>query len=305
MAERIVAVTGANGFVGRHVLRALGEAGLGALGLVRSESAEQAVREAGGRPRRIAGLDQVSLAPAFEGVEAVVHLAQIGAERGEASYETVNVEGTQAVAAASREAGVERIVFLSGLGVASYGIKARCTSAYFLSKLAAEQALFRSGREVVVFRPSYVVGPGSALVADLRAQIGSGSVEVVGSGRQRMQPVAVTDAAASIARASAGASPASGRPPHRVVDLVGPEPISVRDFVARLARVDQVGRWFEFREIPEQEADRQAAAGGYRDMLPDELDCLLCDETSDPAPLEGLLGRPLTPLDTLLAASRS
>jgi hypothetical protein len=38
-------------------------------------------------------------------------------------------------------------------------------------------------------------------------------------------------------------------------------------------------------------------------MLPDELDCLLCDEVSDPAPLESLLGRSLTPLDEALAAA--
>ena len=38
-------------------------------------------------------------------------------------------------------------------------------------------------------------------------------------------------------------------------------------------------------------------------MLPDELDCLLCDETADPAPLESLLGRTLLPLDEALAAA--
>jgi hypothetical protein len=38
-------------------------------------------------------------------------------------------------------------------------------------------------------------------------------------------------------------------------------------------------------------------------MLPDELDCLLCDEIADPAPLVALLGRPLTPLDATLAAA--
>jgi hypothetical protein len=36
-------------------------------------------------------------------------------------------------------------------------------------------------------------------------------------------------------------------------------------------------------------------------MLPDELDCLLCDEVADPAPLAALVGRPLTPLDDALA----
>jgi hypothetical protein len=38
-------------------------------------------------------------------------------------------------------------------------------------------------------------------------------------------------------------------------------------------------------------------------MGPEELDCLLCDELGDPAPLERLLGRGLAPLDEALAAA--
>jgi hypothetical protein len=38
-------------------------------------------------------------------------------------------------------------------------------------------------------------------------------------------------------------------------------------------------------------------------MLPDELDCMLCDEVADHRPLEGLLGRFLTPLDEAIAVA--
>ena len=58
------------------------------------------------------------------------------------------------------------------------------------------------------------------------------------------------------------------------------------------------------REIEIAEADRRArGAGGYQGMGPDELDCLLCDEVGESAPLEALLGRRLTPLDEALAAA--
>jgi hypothetical protein len=46
-----------------------------------------------------------------------------------------------------------------------------------------------------------------------------------------------------------------------------------------------------------EEADRAAAEGGFRGMAADELDCLLCDEVSDPGALAGLLGRPLAAAD--------
>jgi hypothetical protein len=57
------------------------------------------------------------------------------------------------------------------------------------------------------------------------------------------------------------------------------------------------------REVSVEEADRAAAAGGFRGMGADELDCLLCDEVSDAAPLTRFLGRPLTPLDEAIAAA--
>jgi hypothetical protein len=57
--------------------------------------------------------------------------------------------------------------------------------------------------------------------------------------------------------------------------------------------------------VPIAEADRQARAGGYREMLSDELDCMLCDEVSDPGPLAALLGRALTPLDAAIDAAVS
>jgi hypothetical protein len=91
-----------------------------------------------------------------------------------------------------------------------------------------------------------------------------------------------------------------------VFDLVGPEAIAYAHLVERLVRVAAaLGRPLELRvrAVPVEEAERRARAGGYQGMLADELDCLLCDEVSDPAPLVALLGRPLTPLDEALATA--
>jgi hypothetical protein len=51
------------------------------------------------------------------------------------------------------------------------------------------------------------------------------------------------------------------------------------------------------------EVEARARAGGWYGMAPDVLDCLLCDEVADPAPLESLLGRFLIPLDEALGAA--
>ena len=86
-------------------------------------------------------------------------------------------------------------------------------------------------------------------------------------------------------------------------DLVGPEAVSYQVFLQRLAAVArQHGRTanLQVREVEVSFADQAARAGGWRGLGPDELDCVLCDEVGDPAPLEALLGRFLTPLDEAL-----
>lgn len=296
-----IVVTGANGFVGRQVIQAAVARGWEADGVVRHGDGARIVREAGGRPRLLVTLEPESLAPAFEGATAVVHLAQIGSERGAATYEAVNVGGVRAVLTAMRAAGVPRIVYLSGLGVAHYGISARCTNPYFLSKLTCEVDLFRSGREVVVFRPSYIVGPGGELMPDLLRQMTAGEVECVGDGAYRLQPIYVKDAAALILAAIEREDARLA-----VYDLVGPEALTYSAFLDRVAAVARLqGRklTYQVREVPIPEAMHLASSGGYRGMFPDELDCLLCDEVSDPRPLESLLGGFLTPLDDALAAA--
>jgi len=297
-----IAVVGANGFVGRHVVGRAAAGGWEVSGVVRSPAAARVVVEAGGQAVELVGRDPEALVRALEGARAVVHLAQIGAERAGQTYEAVNVGFTERVIEATRAAGVGRVIYFSGLGVGHYGMTRRCTNGYFLSKLSAETHLFRSGLEGCVFRPSYVVGPGDAFVPAVLAALAAGEVERPGDGAYRMQPIAVSDVAdlvlAAVTR-PAGAFPT-------VFDLVGPEPLSYASLLERLAAVARTaGRPGALRvhEIPVAEAERRAREGGYQGMLPDELDCLLCDEVADPAPLVSLLGRPLVALDNALEAA--
>jgi nucleoside-diphosphate-sugar epimerase len=303
-----IAVTGASGFVGQSLVREASKRGLDVVGVVRSELGARFVAAAGGRPIVVPDLDATPLARAVLGADALVHLAQIGSERGGATYEAVNVTGTCRVVLAAAAVEIPRLVYLSGLGVAHYGMVPRCTNRYFLSKLASEVELFRSGRETVVFRPSYITGPADGLVRGLLRGMAAGEVERPGDGSYRMQPAAVQDAVAAILAAALGraAEPGFPRPRHRVIDLVGPEAVSYRDLmerVGRIARAQGKAGEYRVREVPIEEADRRAAQGGFRGHLPDDLDCLLCDEVADPRPLESLLGRPLTPLDDALSAA--
>jgi NADH dehydrogenase len=289
-------VTGASGFVGRQVVNLAVSQRVEVVAVVRNAEAHQRAVAAGARAVTVSAFSEDELSAAFAGCEALLHLANIGAERGGDTYEAVNVLGTRAAARAARRAGVGRIVYFSGLGVAHYGMNRHTTNPYFLSKLRAEAALFEELPDVAVFRPSYLLGPGDGLMTQLLSDIAGGEVEIPGDGSYRMQPLVVRDAAAAVLAVLMleGAK-------HRVYDLVGALAVTYRDLVQRV--IAAAGASVRVREVPLEAALQAAQQGGYRGLLPDELACLLCDEVADPRPLQGLLGQFTVALDDAIGAA--
>lgn len=167
-----VLVTGATGFIGRHVCAALH---------ARGHVVRALVRPGRGDPRP-AGAEVVvgdvtvpeSLPPALAGVDAVIHLAGVTYASRLATYHQVNTAGTVNLAAAAAGRPLRRFVFVSTL--AAQGPSPRSQphvspggeapiNAYGRSKLAAEAALAdRDGHELplTVLRPAIVYGPGDS-----------------------------------------------------------------------------------------------------------------------------------------------
>ena len=169
-------VTGASGFVGSAVARALVNSGWQVCALVR----------AGSDRRNLQGLavdiavgditDEASLDAALRGCEALFHVAadyRLWAPQPELLYRT-NVEGTRTVLDAARRAGVARIVYTSS--VAAVGLPAdgspgsedtpvslaAMVGHYKRSKFLAEEVvreLARAGVPVVIVNPSTPIGP--------------------------------------------------------------------------------------------------------------------------------------------------
>jgi nucleoside-diphosphate-sugar epimerase len=163
----IVAVTGANGFIGREVCRQLSAAGHRTRALVRAPSAALGT---------LAGVDQCAIgdlarfadwAAALRGAEAVVHLAGYARSREAASLLEVNVNAT---VRAARAAGDAHFIFISTAKV--HGEVSgerpfdemsalRPGERYAASKASAEEALRALPRlRLTVLRPPLVYGPG-------------------------------------------------------------------------------------------------------------------------------------------------
>src|SRR5438094_10398464 len=108
-----VAVTAANGAVGRAILRATASPDV--VAIVRSERAAVALRPLAGAARVVQASygDAASVDAALEGATAVVHLAGILVERPGSTYEDANVETTRRVTEAARRRRVAKLVFVS------------------------------------------------------------------------------------------------------------------------------------------------------------------------------------------------
>ena len=166
--ERIL-LTGASGFVGRHLLRDLLARGY------RVRTVGRTTPPAGPDVEHVTIGDlgtPIDWRPLLDGVDHVVHsagLAHADGDIAEERYQAVNTQATLALARAAQAAGVRRFVFLSSIRAQSGPVSDRPlsesdtpapTDAYGRSKLAAEQGLAGLDLDWVALRPVLVYGPG-------------------------------------------------------------------------------------------------------------------------------------------------
>lgn len=176
----LILVTGATGFIGKHLVKALAASGHAVRAALRRQDSAMLL------PAGVDGIvlgdlsGPVDWGPALRGVRTIVHLAGRAhvlrqTDRAEDElYRAVNVFGTQTLAEAAARVGVERLILVSSsraIGDESplgerWSEETPCNprDAYGRSKLEAErvvEAIFRrTGLDVVILRPPVVYGAG-------------------------------------------------------------------------------------------------------------------------------------------------
>ena len=220
----LIAVTGASGFVGRHVTAELVRRGHRVRALVRPNRGP-----ADGLPaeRTVGDLaDAAAIAALVRGADVVVHLVGIIVEAGAATFEAVHVEGTRRLLAAARDAGV-RFVHMSAVGARD---DPRATP-YHRTKWRAEQLVRDSGLSHAIFRPSIISGPENRPIRTLaRLHRWAPLVPVFGNGRFPTQPVWIGDVALAFALA------AERRALGGLFELGGPAVLTYEEFVRSIGR---------------------------------------------------------------------
>ena len=198
--ERTVAVFGGTGFLGRRVVRHLRKRGF-------------SVRIASRHPDRGTDLfalddpqlqsveadinDEQSVARALAGAYGAVNAVSLYIEHGTETFHSLHVECAQRLATQACQAGVERLVHVSGIGA-----DAASPSLYVRKRGEGELAVRAAFADALLIRPAVMFGPDDSFLSTIITLLERLPIyPMFGRGLTRLQPVYVEDVAEAITRA--------------------------------------------------------------------------------------------------------
>ncbi|NCF10513.1 MAG: NAD(P)H-binding protein [Gammaproteobacteria bacterium] len=239
MANQTLCILGGTGFVGRHLVRALHDAGHTVRVLTRRRERH---RELLVLPR--VTVDEVdigdpeALTAAFTGCSAVVNLVGILNEKGRdgAGFEAAHVALPERVIAACRTAGVGRLLHMSALNADPEG-----PSHYLRSKGRGEALVHAAhGPDLAVtsFRPSVIFGQGDGMFCRFAGLLALAPVFPLACASARFAPVWIDDVVHCFVQALDDPATYGER-----YDLCGPEVWTLHQLVEYTAREAGMNRW--------------------------------------------------------------
>jgi uncharacterized protein YbjT (DUF2867 family) len=196
---RKVVVFGGTGFLGRRVVRHL--LGRGFAVRMASRHPEQGKTVFPDAPSQLELIradigDDGSVRDTVRGAFGVVNAVSLYVERDNQTFQSVHVEAAQRLARHSREAGVARMVHVSGIGA-----DAASPSPYIRSRGKGEDAVRAALADATNIRPAVMFGPDDAFLIPLVGLLRKSPIfPLFGSGHTRLQPVYVEDVGEAIAR---------------------------------------------------------------------------------------------------------
>jgi NADH dehydrogenase len=294
-----ITVLGGTGFLGGRVVRHLAARRVAVR--VAARHAERRNPSVGGEPRSLRFVrtdinDDASVQAAVTGAIGVVNAVSLYAERGRASFHAIHVEAAARLAKHARDAGVERLVHVSGIGA-----DPQSSSSYIRSRGEGEEAVRAAFPAATIVRPAVMFGPGDSFVTPLTDLVRRLPMfPLFGQGLTRLQPVSVEDVAEAIARALTAPKP------DRVYELAGPRVYTYRDLIRVIA--DRVGARPVLVSVPR---GAWQTLGFLVEMMPrplitrSQVELMAIDNVASPeCPGFGNLGMAPRPIDSMWSERR-
>lgn len=189
-ANKTIAITGANGFLGQELVRYFSDAGWSVRALVRDPSKATAQKNVGYAAYDITKPVADDL---LQGVDYLVHAAYVKYDRQHPDAMDLNIKGAKALAANAKRHSVHKVIFMSSMSAHDEAV-----SVYGRQKLAIEQ-VFDPATSAII-RSGLILGNGG-IVEEMSAFMRSKhAVPLIGGGKQPLQVVAVYDLAQAISR---------------------------------------------------------------------------------------------------------
>jgi nucleoside-diphosphate-sugar epimerase len=180
-----IALTGATGFLGRHLLNLLLERGCFVTALVRNPEALCTVSHE--NLKLFKGDLSSDLSEWMQGADCVIHLAGLVKAKNWQLYQSVNIDGAGRVAEAAEANGVKRFVLMSSMAA-----RAPELSYYAKSKLLGEKAVSEAFTgEIAIVRAPAVFGPGDQATKPIFDLIAKGLLPTVGGKNWQDRSVAM------------------------------------------------------------------------------------------------------------------
>ncbi len=229
----MIAVTGATGFLGSHLVRALAKNNLEFICLVRSKSPRMTrLKDFSGSLREVDFTKSESVEKALAGCDTLVH--SMGLINGEEDIlRRVNIDYTRALLQAAKGK-IKKMIFISSVAaIQRHGF-------YGKTKFEAEEVVRASGIPYLILRPAFIYGNGDENNTGLmiRTLKKFPLVPLLGGGNFKLQPIYVGDVVSVILEGLQ--KPA----PNREYNIAGPGQISLKEILEILAFYLNVQRCF-------------------------------------------------------------
>ncbi len=219
-------VTGATGFIGAGLADALARRGADVRCLVRSRGRAQSLERRGCELHEGDVLDRASLCGAGRDVDVAYYLIHSMGRGGDADFEAREREAARNFAALAREEGIDRLVYLGGLGDSS-------GSKHLRSRHETARILSDEGPPLTYLRAAMVVGSHSESYRTLKYLVERLPVMIAPAWlRTRTQPIGVDDVRAYLVEAASVPESAG-----REVQIGGPDVLSYGDLLQLMAQV--------------------------------------------------------------------
>jgi uncharacterized protein YbjT (DUF2867 family) len=232
-----VFLTGATGFVGKHMLERL---------LMYGHAVRAALRGLPGQNARLVShvqhvgrkddfqyvpgdvVEGTRLDEGMRGCDAVIHLVGIIMGKGTNTFERVHHLGTRNVVEAAKRTGIKRFVQMSALGARADGV-----AAYQTTKWKGEEEVRQSGIPFCILRPSLIFGQGDGFVTQMMATMRSAPLfrPVPGDGTPKFRPISIEDVNTCFLRALTTEAATD-----QTIDIGGADELTLNEVLAEIAR---------------------------------------------------------------------